>query len=101
MPIPGTTKLNRLEENLGAATVELTVDDLREIESAAARIRVQGARYSESSEKMIDSCRRGNNQGEKRWRSGALVRGPPAGARPSGSPARYGSTPCSERPLRR
>jgi len=54
VPIPGTTKLNRLEENLGAAAVELTVDDLREIESAAARIRVQGARYSESSERMID-----------------------------------------------
>ena len=54
VPIPGTTKLNRLEENLGAATVELTADDLREIENAAARIRVQGARYSESSERMID-----------------------------------------------
>jgi aryl-alcohol dehydrogenase-like predicted oxidoreductase len=54
VPIPGTTKLERLEENLGAAAVELTADDLREIESAAARIRVQGARYSESSERMID-----------------------------------------------
>ena len=54
VPIPGTTKLHRLEENLGAAAVELTLDDLREIDSAAARIRVQGARYSESSEKMID-----------------------------------------------
>jgi aryl-alcohol dehydrogenase-like predicted oxidoreductase len=54
VPIPGTTKLNRLEENLGAATVELTADDLREIDSAAARIRVQGARYSETSERMID-----------------------------------------------
>ncbi len=54
VPIPGTTKLNRLEENLGAAAVELTVDDLREIDSAAVRITVQGARYSESSERMID-----------------------------------------------
>ena len=54
VPIPGTTKLHRLEENLGAAAVELTSDDLHEIDSAAARIRVQGARYSESSEKMID-----------------------------------------------
>jgi aryl-alcohol dehydrogenase-like predicted oxidoreductase len=54
VPIPGTTKLNRLEENLGAAAVELTADDLREVDSAAARIRVQGARYSESSERMID-----------------------------------------------
>ena len=54
VPIPGTTKLVRLEENLGAAAVELTADDLREIDSAAALIRVQGARYSESSERMID-----------------------------------------------
>ena len=54
VPIPGTTKLHRLEENLGAAAVELTPDDLREIESAAAQITVQGARYSESSQRMID-----------------------------------------------
>jgi aryl-alcohol dehydrogenase-like predicted oxidoreductase len=54
VPIPGTTKLERLEENCGAATVKLTAHDLREIDSAAARIRVQGARYSESSERMID-----------------------------------------------
>ena len=54
VPIPGTTKLERFEENLGAAAVELTADDLRAIDSAAARIRVQGARYSESSERMID-----------------------------------------------
>src|SRR6267154_625779 len=45
VPIPGTTKLNRLEENSGAAAVELTSDDLREIESAASKITVQGARY--------------------------------------------------------
>jgi aryl-alcohol dehydrogenase-like predicted oxidoreductase len=54
VPIPGTTKLHRLEENLGGATVELTPDDLREIESAAAQIDVQGARYSEGAQKMID-----------------------------------------------
>jgi aryl-alcohol dehydrogenase-like predicted oxidoreductase len=54
VPIPGTTKLHRLEENLGGATVELTPDDLREIESAAAQISVQGARYSEGAQKMID-----------------------------------------------
>ena len=54
VPIPGTTKLHRLEENLGGASVELTRDDLREIESAAAKITVQGARYSEVSQKMID-----------------------------------------------
>jgi aryl-alcohol dehydrogenase-like predicted oxidoreductase len=45
VPIPGTTKLHRLEENLGAANVELTADDLREIEEAASKITVQGARY--------------------------------------------------------
>jgi aryl-alcohol dehydrogenase-like predicted oxidoreductase len=54
VPIPGTTKLHRLEENLGAATVELTVDDLREIEQAVSSITVQGARYSEGAQRMID-----------------------------------------------
>jgi aryl-alcohol dehydrogenase-like predicted oxidoreductase len=54
VPIPGTTKLHRLEENIGAADIELTADDLRDIESAAARITVQGARYSESAQRMID-----------------------------------------------
>jgi len=54
VPIPGTTKLHRLEENLGAVDVELTADDLREIEDASSRITVQGARYSESSQRMID-----------------------------------------------
>ncbi len=44
-PIPGTTRLHRLEENLGAADVDLTPDDLRDIESAVAKIPVQGARY--------------------------------------------------------
>ena len=47
MPIPGTTKLHRLEENLGAADVELTADDLAEIERAAAEIQVEGERYPE------------------------------------------------------
>jgi aryl-alcohol dehydrogenase-like predicted oxidoreductase len=54
VPIPGTTKLHRLEENLGAPAVELTPNDLREIDEAAAQITVQGARYSESSQRMID-----------------------------------------------
>jgi aryl-alcohol dehydrogenase-like predicted oxidoreductase len=54
VPIPGTTKLHRLEENLGAAAVELTPDDLREIDRAVARITVQGARYSEGAQRMID-----------------------------------------------
>jgi aryl-alcohol dehydrogenase-like predicted oxidoreductase len=54
VPIPGTTKLHRLEENIGAAAVELTPDDLEEIESAAAKITVKGARYSESAQRMID-----------------------------------------------
>jgi aryl-alcohol dehydrogenase-like predicted oxidoreductase len=54
VPIPGTTKRHRLEENLGAVDVELTSDDLREIERAAAGITVQGARYGEASQRMID-----------------------------------------------
>jgi aryl-alcohol dehydrogenase-like predicted oxidoreductase len=54
VPIPGTTKLHRLEENLGAATVELTPDDLRQIDTAASSITVHGHRYSEGSQKMID-----------------------------------------------
>ncbi len=51
VPIPGTTKLHRLEENLGAAGVELTQDDLRAIHEAASKIRVEGARYPEELEK--------------------------------------------------
>ena len=54
VPIPGTTKLHRLEENLGAISVELTPDDLRDIVSAASQIKVQGARYSETAQRMID-----------------------------------------------
>ena len=54
VPIPGTTKLARLAENIGAAAIELTPDDLRAIESAAAQIPVQGARYPEASERLID-----------------------------------------------
>jgi len=50
VPIPGTTKLHRLEENIGAVAVELTKDDLREIDSAASEIRVEGARYPEAME---------------------------------------------------
>jgi aryl-alcohol dehydrogenase-like predicted oxidoreductase len=52
VPIPGTTKLNRLDENIGAVAVELTPDDLREIDSAASKITVQGARYPEKLEQM-------------------------------------------------
>ena len=52
VPIPGTTKPARLEENLGAADVELTADDLREIESAGAQIKIEGARYPEPMERM-------------------------------------------------
>ncbi len=54
VPIPGTRKLERLEENLGAVTVELTSDDLHEIETASSKITVLGARYSESAQKMIN-----------------------------------------------
>jgi len=52
VPIPGTTKLKRLEENIGATEIELTQDDLREIEQAASKIDVQGARYPEHLEAM-------------------------------------------------
>jgi aryl-alcohol dehydrogenase-like predicted oxidoreductase len=52
VPIPGTTKLNRLEENIGAVEVELTADDLRDIESASSKINVVGARYPEQIERM-------------------------------------------------
>ena len=52
VPIPGTTKLHRLEENIGATSIELTTDDLREIEDAASKINVQGARYPEHLEQM-------------------------------------------------
>jgi aryl-alcohol dehydrogenase-like predicted oxidoreductase len=52
VPIPGTTKLHRLEENIGAAAIELTSDDLREIESAASQIKVEGARYPEKLEQL-------------------------------------------------
>jgi aryl-alcohol dehydrogenase-like predicted oxidoreductase len=53
VPIPGTTKLARLEENIGADSVNLTPDDLREIENAASKIKVEGARYPEELQKMV------------------------------------------------
>ncbi len=52
VPIPGTTKLNRLEENIGSTSVELTADDLRDIGGAAAKVKLEGARYPERLEKM-------------------------------------------------
>ena len=54
VPIPGTTKRHRLEENLGAADVELTTDDLEQIEQALEEISIQGQRYSEGAQRMID-----------------------------------------------
>jgi aryl-alcohol dehydrogenase-like predicted oxidoreductase len=54
VPIPGTRRVERLDENLGAAAVELTADDLGEIERAAAQIQVQGARYPEHLQRLID-----------------------------------------------
>jgi aryl-alcohol dehydrogenase-like predicted oxidoreductase len=53
VPIPGTTKLQRMEENIGAAAVELTPDDLREIDSATSKITVQGARYPEALNRLV------------------------------------------------
>jgi aryl-alcohol dehydrogenase-like predicted oxidoreductase len=54
VPIPGTTKLNRLEENIGAVSVELSPEDLRELENAASKIEVRGARYSEQHQRLIN-----------------------------------------------
>jgi aryl-alcohol dehydrogenase-like predicted oxidoreductase len=54
VPIPGTTKLHRLEENLGAVSVKLSADDLRELGEAAAKIPVQGERYPEAAQRMIN-----------------------------------------------
>jgi aryl-alcohol dehydrogenase-like predicted oxidoreductase len=53
VPIPGTTKLHRLEENIGAASIELSPEDLRELETAASKVAVQGARYTEALQKMV------------------------------------------------
>ena len=53
VPIPGTTKLHRLEENIGAVAVELTQEDLRQLEAAASKIAVQGARYPEELQKLV------------------------------------------------
>jgi aryl-alcohol dehydrogenase-like predicted oxidoreductase len=52
VPIPGTTKLARVEENIGAADIELTPNDLEEIDTAASKITIQGARYPEEVERM-------------------------------------------------
>ena len=54
VPIPGTTKLSRLEENIGALNVELSNDDLEEIETASAKISILGSRYGEANEKLVD-----------------------------------------------
>ena len=54
VPIPGTTKLNRLEENIGAVNVELSSDDLRQLANAASKIPVQGARYPEEMQKLVN-----------------------------------------------
>lgn len=54
VPIPGTTKLHCLEENIGATDVEITTEDLKEIEAVSSKIKIQGERYSENSQRMID-----------------------------------------------
>ena len=54
VPIPGTRKIERLEENIGAASVQLTSGDLNDIENAASTITIKGARYAEAQERMID-----------------------------------------------
>jgi aryl-alcohol dehydrogenase-like predicted oxidoreductase len=57
VPIPGTRRLHRLKENIGAADVELSTDELTEIEDAASRIQVQGGRYNEAAERMTNLWR--------------------------------------------
>src|ERR1700723_3562025 len=64
VPIPGTTKLTRFEENIGAVNIELTLDDLREIDSAASKIKVQGERYPEHMQRMT-----GLSRSLRRWRT--------------------------------
>ena len=54
VPIPGTTKLYRLEENLGAVNVELTQEDLRQLDQLTSQIQIQGNRYSEAAQKMVN-----------------------------------------------
>lgn len=54
VPIPGTTKLHRLEENLGAARLALTTDELDEIDEAVSALTIQGARYPEAAQQLID-----------------------------------------------
>lgn len=54
VPIPGTTKLHRLEENLGSMNIELTIEELKNIDEATAKIKIQGERYPESAQRMID-----------------------------------------------
>jgi aryl-alcohol dehydrogenase-like predicted oxidoreductase len=53
VPIPGTTKLHRLEENIGASSIQLSAEDLRELDVAASKIAVQGARYPEELQKLV------------------------------------------------
>ena len=53
VPIPGTTKIHRLEENLGGAEIELTTEDLQQIEEAASKIKIEGARYPEHLQKRV------------------------------------------------
>jgi aryl-alcohol dehydrogenase-like predicted oxidoreductase len=53
VPIPGTTKLHRLEENIGSVAIEFTDDELREIEKASSKIKVEGERYPEHLQKLV------------------------------------------------
>ena len=54
VPIPGTTKIHRLKENIGSTEVELTSDDLSELDNLTAKVKVQGARYGEGSQKLVN-----------------------------------------------
>ena len=55
VPIPGTTKLHWLKENIGSVNIELSANDLKDIEEAVSKIEVQGSRYSESNQKTVDN----------------------------------------------
>jgi aryl-alcohol dehydrogenase-like predicted oxidoreductase len=101
IPIPGTTKLHRLEENIGAAEVELTADDLRDINNAVSKITVQGARYPAHSAAASRSLTDHQSKEFNKWTSNEAAHSLPAKGRQNILPAPCALTRCSTRPLRR
>ena len=98
VPIPGTTKLHRLEENIGAANIQLTPDDLREIDNASSKIPVQGARYPENLRNW--SIARQRSKGEIIWKSNEQARKLRAKGRQTGSPVRSALIRYFKHPIR-